>query len=200
MAEAKKKVKVVLKGVTPKGVFVWAWVDKPDNSEYGKGKYKCAQKLEKGVPENDAFARKLRELHKAAKGKADTCPIKDGDKLAEDNEEKNGKFRGFWLLTAKSKNKPEQIDAKKNPLKATAKSGDFGRLSVAAAEFDTGANKGITLYLNALQLLERRAASAVDDFDDEGDEYGEDKAAAETPDGDDSGDDSNDGDDDGDAF
>jgi hypothetical protein len=178
MAEAKKKVNVVYKGVTPAGVFAWAWVDKPDNSEYGKGKYKCALKLAKGEGKNDEFARKLIDLHKAAKGKKDTCPVKDGDAMAEDNDKREG-MRGFWVLSAKSKNKPDQIDAKKVALKATAKSGDFGKLAIAAAEFDTGANKGVTLYLNALQLLERRAASSTDDFDTE-DEYAGDTAAAPT--------------------
>ncbi|KAF1049351.1 ssDNA-binding protein [Xylophilus sp.] len=193
MADVKKKSNIVFKGITPAGVFTWAWIDKPDNSEYGKGKYKCALKLEKGVEANDAFARKLIDLHKAAKGKRDTVPVKDGDTLAEENEEKNGKFRGFWLLTAKSKNKPAQIDAKKKPLAATAKSGDFGRLAIAASEFDTGANKGVTLYLNALQLLERRAVSAVDEFD-EVDGFDGDTALAETADrgDDDSGSDAGD--------
>jgi hypothetical protein len=178
MAEAKKKVNVVYKGVTPSGIFTWLWVDKPDNSEYGKGKYKSALKLAKGEGGNDAYARKIIDLHKAAKGKKDTCPVKDGDAMAEENEKREN-MRGFWVLSAKSKNKPDQIDAKKQPLKATARSGDFGKLAIAAAEFDTGANKGVTLYLNALQLLERRAASAIDDFAEE--DYEGDTAQAETP-------------------
>jgi len=175
-----KKTKVVYKGATPSGIFTWAWVDKPDNSEYGKGKYKCALKLAKGEGNNDAYVRKLIDLHKAAKGKKDTSPVKDGDAMAEDNEKREN-MRGFWVLSAKSNNKPDQIDAKKNPLKATAKSGDFGKLSIAAAEYDTGANKGVTLYLNALQLLERRSASSTDDFDSE-DEYEADTKAADTTD------------------
>lgn len=179
MAEAKKKVNVVFKGVTPAGIGSWLWVDKPDNSEYGKGKYKAALKLAKGDEKNDAFARKLIDLHKAAKGKKDTCPVKDGDAMAEDNDKREA-MRGYWVLSAKSKNKPDQIDAKKVPLKATAKSGDYIKLAIAAAEFDTGANKGVTLYLNALQLLERRAASSADDFDEE--DYDGDTATAPTED------------------
>lgn len=177
MADIKKKVNVVYKGVTPSGLFTWLWVEKPDNSEYGKGKFKAALRLKKGEGKNDEYARKIIDLHKAAKGKKDTCPVKDGDAMAEDNEKREA-MRGYWVLSAKSKNKPEQIDSKKVPLKATAKSGDFGKLAIAAAEFDTGANKGVTLYLNALQLLERRAASAVDDFDEE--DYDGDTAKAPT--------------------
>lgn len=182
MADKKPKTKIVYKGATPPGLFTWLWVEKPDNSEYGKGKFKAALRLKKGEAKNDEYARKIIDLHKAAKGKAATCPVKDGDKMAEENEKREG-MRGFWVLSAKSKNKPEQVDAFNTPLKATAKSGDFGRLAIAASEFDTGANKGVTLYLNALRLLERRAASAIDDFGDEDGDYAADTAAAPTNDG-----------------
>jgi hypothetical protein len=185
MADTKPKTKIVYKGATPPGLFTWLWVEKPDNSEYGKGKFKAALRLKKGEAGNDAYARKIIDLHKAAKGKAGTCPVKDGDKMAEENDKREA-MRGFWVVSAKSKNKPEQVDVKNTPLKATAKSGDFGRLAIAASEFDTGANKGVTLYLNALRLLERRATSAVDDFGDEDGDYAPDTAAAPTEDGTDS--------------
>ena len=183
---ADKKTNVVFKGITPAGIATWAWLDKPDNSEYGKGKFKCALKLEKGDEKNDAFARKIIDLHKAAKGKKDTVPVKDGDAMAEDNEKRES-MRGFWVLTAKTNKKPDQVDAKKKPLAQTARSGDLVKLNIAAAEFDTGANKGVTLYLHAVQLLERRALSAADAFDEE-DEYAADTASAETSESDDSDD------------
>lgn len=175
MAEKKGKSKIVGKFVTPKGVFQYAWLDKPDNSEYGKGKYKCAILLEQGVTENDEFAANLNALHKAAKGKADSRPAKDGSALAdaamEDGNDKKERLRGFWVITAKSKLKPEQKAADgKTKLNETAKSGDFGRMSVAAGEYDTGSNKGVTLYLNGIKLLERRAASDLG-FEDESDDY-----------------------------
>lgn len=176
MAEAKKgKSKIVGKFVTPKGVFQYAWLDKPDNSEYGKGKFKCALLLEQGVAENDAFAKKLNELHKVAKGKNDAKPAKDGsalaDAAAEDGNDKKERLRGFWVITAKSKQKPEQKAADgKTTLKESAKSGDYGRMSVAAAEYDTGSNKGVTLYLNGIKLLERRAQSDLG-FEDESEDY-----------------------------
>ncbi|WP_179255420.1 ssDNA-binding protein [Burkholderia sp. HI2714] len=161
--------------MTPKGVFQYAWLDKPDNSEYGKGKFKCAILLEQGVAENDAFAKKLNELHKAAKGKNDAKPAKDGsalaDAAAEDGNDKKERLRGFWVITAKSKQKPEQKAADgKTTLKESAKSGDYGRMSVAAAEYDTGSNKGVTLYLNGIKLLERRAQSDLG-FEDESEDY-----------------------------
>jgi hypothetical protein len=194
MADKKPKTKTVYKGATPAGILTYAWLDKRDTSEYGKNKFKCSLRLKKGEGKNDEYARVLLDLHKAAKGKRDTAPIKDGDALAEDNEKKEN-MRGFWLLSAKTNNKPEQIDAKKNPLAATAKSGDWGKLSIGAAEYDTGANKGITLYLNKVQLLERRAND--DDGFDEEDDYEADTKKAPTADRtDDDQDDSQDGGDD----
>ncbi|AMR79426.1 ssDNA-binding protein [Cupriavidus nantongensis] len=187
MADAKKKSKIIEKAVTPKGTLIYAWVDKPDNSEYGKGKYKCGILLEKGVKANDEFAKKLNSLHKAAKGKSDARPAKDGDELAEDNEKKE-KLRGFWVITAKSQNKPSQKAADgKTDLKETARSGDFGRLSVAIAEYDAGANKGVTLYLNGLKLLERRAGHDLG-FEDESDDYENDAAEGSDTSEDDDGD------------
>lgn len=181
MADSKKKSKIIEKCVTPPGIFTYAWLAKPDNSEYGKGKYKCALRLEKGIKANDEFAKKLNALHKAAKGKADSRPAKDGDELAEDNEKKEN-LRGYWLITAKTQNKPKQVGADgKTELKDTARSGDFGRMAVGIAEYDTGANKGVTLYLNGIKLLERRAADDLG-FDDESDEYEVDDREGETED------------------
>jgi hypothetical protein len=181
MAEAKKgKSKIVGKFVTPKGVFKYAWLSKPDNSEYGKGKYKCAILLEQGVKENDDFAAKLNALHKVAKGKVDARPAKDGSALAdaaqEEGNDKKESLRGHWVITAKSKQKPEQKAADgKTDLRETVKSGDYGRLSIAASEYDTGSNRGVTLYLNGVKLLERRAQSDLG-FDDETDDYENDDA------------------------
>jgi hypothetical protein len=185
MAEAKKKSKIIEKCVTPKGVFMYAWLDKPDNSEYGKGKYKAAILLEQGVKENDAFAKKLNDAHKAAKGKADSKPAKDGSALADAAQEedaentKKEKLRGFWVITAKTNQKPSQVAADgKTKLGETARSGDYGRLSVALAEYDTGSNKGLTLYLNGVKLLERRSGAGDLGFEDETDDYENDTTPA----------------------
>lgn len=187
-----KKTKVLEKLVTPPGTAKYAWLDKPDNSEYGKGKYKCGQLLEKGDPKVEALVQKLRDLHKAHKGKASNFPVKDGDALAEEDEKKES-LRGHWLIVAKTKQKPDLRNSAKQIIKDAPRSGDLVRLAVAVASFDTGANKGITLYLNAVQLLERRAVSGGDMFDDVSDEY---EAASDTSGG--RSDDNDDGDDDGD--
>lgn len=177
---AKKKTEILEQLATPKGTAKYAWLEKPDNSEYGKNKYKCWVLLEKGVEANDKFAQKIKDLHKQCKGKADSCPVKDGDELAEENEKQEA-FRGFWAVKASTKKKPALRNPANKPLVGPApRSGDLVRLALAAAKFDTGANKGCTLYLNAVQLLERRTNDGSNLFGDESAEY-------ELPDSDDDG-------------
>lgn len=195
MAEAKAKTTPLLKGATPKGILTWAWLEKPD-TKFGKSQYKAALRLEKGIPENDAFVKKINDLHKSVKGKTDQRPFKDGDVLAEDNEKREN-LRGFWVMTFKSKNKPEQMDAKRNELKVSARSGDLAKISFSLVGMDTGTFKGATAYLNKIMLLERRAND--DDGFGEGDEdYEADTAAPRTNDrtddeSEDEGEDSGDG-------
>jgi hypothetical protein len=194
----KNAVKIIEKGVSPAGIFQWTWLDKPD-TKFDKTQYKNTLCLPKGSEAGDAFAKKLNDAHKAAKGKAEHRPAKDGDAMAEDDEKKE-RFRGFWVITFKTKNKPELRGPKgKNDVLAVApRSGDFGKVAYAIGQMSEGTFKGVTMYLNAVQLLERRSTSGgADGFDDESDEYGEDTAQPNKGDGDfgdeSSGDESGDG-------
>jgi hypothetical protein len=195
----KGTVKTIEKGVTPAGIFQWTWLDKPD-TKFDKTQYKNTLCLPKGEAAADAFAKKLNDLHKAAKGKAEHKPAKDGDAMAEDDEKKE-RFRGFWVFTFKTKNKPEMRGpgGKKDVLTVAPRSGDFGKIAYGVGQMTEGTFKGVTLYLNAVQLLERRStAGGADGFEDESDEYGSDNAQPSKGEGDfgddgDSGDDSGDG-------
>lgn len=166
------KHKVAEKLVTPVGEARYAWLDKPDSSPMGKNKYKCAIVLDKGVPDNDAFAKKLNDLHKSVKGKRDKAPVKDGDVMAEDNAEKYEWARGKWVITAKSKEKVKVVDSAKRPT-ASARSGDLIRLAIYVQDYDHEGSTGVTVYLNAVQLLERRnfGRDDSDAFDDLSDKY-----------------------------
>ena len=186
MTEAKSKSVPLAKGATPKGILTWAWLDKPD-TKFGKTQYKASLRLEKGVPINDEFVKKMNDLHKSVKGKTDQRPFKDGDAMAEDNEKREN-LRGFWIMAFKSKNKPEQMDALKNPLKVSARSGDLAKISYSLVGMDTGTFKGATAYLNKVMLLERRAQD--DDGLDAEEGYGADTAVARTEDRTDEADDS----------
>jgi hypothetical protein len=173
-----KKTQILEKIVTPVGTAKWAWLEKPDTSEFGKNKYKCALVLDKGDAKAEALVKKLRDLHKQHKGKADASPVKDGDAMAEDNE-KNESLRGKWLISAKSSNAPGLVDSAKKKLAKAPRSGDLVKLAVALASYDTGANKGVTLYLNAVQLLERRAQDGADMFEDESENFAAEEATTD---------------------
>ena len=178
------KTKTLLKFVTQAGTATLAYLDKPDTSKLGKNKYKCGVLLEKGVEANDQLAAKLKELHKAAKGVASKAPVKDGDKLAEEDGEKYERLRGFWQIIAKSNEKPTVVGpkgAKGGPIAKAPRSGDLIKLALAAAEYHGEEGSGVTLFLNAVQLLERRASSGADAFGDESESYGDVEDTADTP-------------------
>ena len=180
MAEEKSKSIPLLKGATPAGLLTWAWLEKPD-TKFGKSQYKSAIRLKKGEKVNDDFVKKVNDLHKSVKGKADQRPFKDGDAMAEDSEGgKRDNLRGYWVMTFKSKNKPEQLDAKRNELKVSARSGDLAKISFSLVGMDTGTFKGATAYLNKIMLLER--LSTDDDGFGDNDEYEADTAKPRTTD------------------
>lgn len=181
----KGSVKIIEKGVSPAGTFQWTWLDKPD-TKFDKTQYKNTLCLPKGEVGNDAFAKKLNDAHKTAKGKAEHRPAKDGDAMAEDDEKKE-RFRGHWVITFKTKNKPELRGpkGKSDVLTVAPRSGDFGKVAYAIGQMTEGTFKGVTMYLNAVQLLERRSTGGgADAFGDESDEYGEDTATPNKADGD----------------
>lgn len=178
MAEKTSKNIPLLKGATPKGILTYAWLEKPDD-KFGKLQYKASLRLEKGVEVNDTFVKKINDLHKSVKGKADQKPFKDGDVMAEDNDKKEF-MRGYWVMAFKTVNKPEQMDALKNPLKVSARSGDLAKISFSLVGMDTGTFKGATAYLNKVMLLERRAND--DDGLEAEEGYGADTAQSRTED------------------
>jgi len=178
--------------ITPAGVLAWTWLEKPDTSPMGKNKYKTAILLPKGVPANDALAEKLNALHKQVKGKRDKAPVKCGDAYIEDAPDaetatKREAFRGHWFFTAKSNKGPKDdkglrlVDAGRRPLAKAPSSGDLAKLAIYATDYAQDGSTGVTLYLNAVQLLERRNHGRDDGFGDESDNYGLDNAAASIP-------------------
>lgn len=166
-------------GISPEGVGIYVWLEKPD-TKFGKSQFKTGLVLDKGTKANDEFAKKLNALHKAAGGKKSQNPVKDGDDIADDNDKKEN-LRGKWVVQFKSKNKPTLVDAKKNSLAVPPRSGDLLRVaySVKGMQGDGDAGyKGAVLYLNKVQLLERRNhGNSGPDFD-EADGYEADSAEA----------------------
>lgn len=99
-------------------------------------------------------------------------PLKDGDvETKADGSPLADYYKDHMFLRVKSTEAPGTIDAKGEPVKTANDfvSGDYGRASITAFAYDQAANKGVSFYLNNLQLLEKgepfgSKSSASDDF------------------------------------
>lgn len=159
--------------VTPAGVLAYAWIDKPDTGKrYSDDKYKATILLPKDGEGNFAigkekFAGTVKEFVQKLVKIGGKKLIKDGDAHAEEKDKPE--FAGHYMLQAKTKNKPTLVDAKRKPLPSSVKvmSGDVAKLAITINEYEEGK---FNVYLNAVQLIEKRARSgfdAEDAFDDE---------------------------------
>lgn len=99
-------------------------------------------------------------------------PLKDGDvETKADGSPLADYYKDHMFLRVKSTEAPGTIDAKGETLMDANDfvSGDYGRASITAFAYDQAANKGVSFYLNNLQLLEKgepfgSKSSASDDF------------------------------------
>ncbi|MBP5855701.1 DUF2815 family protein [Marivibrio halodurans] len=111
----------------------------------------------------------LNDLH--AKGKKSKNPLfKDGDEYDDEKSE----FHGHWLLECRSAFQPKMVDKKRNSLEDTdtrIMAGDLAKFRITMIPYD-GFGGGVTRYLDAVQLIEKRngGSDAADDFDDEDDD------------------------------
>lgn len=166
--------------VSPIGVASYAWLSKPDEGKrYSDGKFKVTLLLPKFGAENqeeiDEFVESLNERHDKARGDAGTpSPVKDGDlkKTKNDAGKKvpDERFENQWYMTFKTTYKPNCVGAGNKPLTDDLQvfSGDLIRVQFTAGEYDTGSQAGITLYLGAVKLIEKRnGGSDQTIFDDE---------------------------------
>ena len=100
-------------------------------------------------------------------------PLKDGDvETKADGSPLADYYKDHMFLRVKSTEAPGVIDSKGNEIRNANDfvSGDYGRASITAFAYDQAANKGVSFYLNNLQLLEKGEpfgggkSSASDDF------------------------------------
>ena len=102
-------------------------------------------------------------------------PLRDGDEpVAEGAKELGPEYAGHYFLSAKcSEDKPPQIvDHEGQDILVGHEwgSGDYGRASITAFAYDMKVNKGVSFWLNNLQLLDKGdslggdRADAVSDF------------------------------------
>lgn len=83
-------------------------------------------------------------------------PVYDGDGLRPNGEAFGVECKGHWVLSAKSNNAPEVVDAGINPIisKNEFYSGCYGRASIRFYAYNKNGNKGVGCGLGNVQKLE----------------------------------------------
>lgn len=157
----KTKVETI---VSPTGVAAYSWLTKPDTA-FGQNHFKVTLMLDKADKAAADFVKKVNKAHASfANGKSTKSPIKDGDESGKDGQE------GKWIFTAKTQYSPKLVDTQRQqlPENSAPMSGDLIRVAMGLAQYDTGANAGVSLRLKAVQLVEKRntGGDVGDVFDD----------------------------------
>jgi hypothetical protein len=159
---------------TPIGTARYPKITSPDTEgQYADGKYKTDLVLSDGD---------LKDVTKTIKefAKAEFPDVKDPKlPIIVQKDKESGEVT--TSIRFKSARKPLILDAKKNrvPDGVTIGGGSRLRLGGTLASYNAGGNKGITIYLNAVQVVELAQGFSEGDFD----EYdGEDAYVAEVPD------------------
>ena len=170
--------------ISPTGTFQWVFLDKPKvvkNNPEKEPFYSITLLMDKKDPK---VIEKLDQMKSCIKDALEKrfgdkvpakyyTPIKDGD--VETDKEGNPAYPGFWYIEAKNKEKPGLVDADREPIltQQAVWSGCKGRLSLGFVGYDVSAKKGVTIYLNNVQLTDNSAPkmggrkSAEEDFSEE---------------------------------
>lgn len=163
--------------VSPKGKLQWA-KDLVEPNE--KGKFSACVRIPKGEAA-DAWAEEQRARHKAVRGNLVNCPVKDGD--AKDGPEwaspPSEYDENSWLVRAKTGYQVKLYDSKKNDITKTGlkpSNGDEVRIAYSENISNVSGNKGVFLYLDAVQIIKHYERDAGNAFDEE-----EDGFVADTP-------------------
>lgn len=145
----------------------FSYLREPDQGrEFSDGKYKITLLIDKGDEEGlkiirDACGKAAASEWPEGAPTGLKSPLRDGAEKAD----KNPDFANYYMVTFKSQKAPALYDAAGKPLAADVNifSGDMVRVAGAAGAYIAGGNKGVTLYLNGVQLVEKRAMPKGDD-------------------------------------
>lgn len=153
--------------VTPKVSAGYAkfLYEKDTEGKYASDKYKLEVRMPKGDDEVEKFVAGIMKAHEEAGGNS-YAPVKDGDAIESKSDKRLDFAKGHYLMTFKSTRAPTMVDAKKQPLKTEVSGGDLIKVAFNAKPYDAFGG-GLALYLNAVQLIEKRGGGGVSDFDEE---------------------------------
>ena len=145
----------------------FSYLREPDQGrEFSDGKYKITLLIDKADEEGlkiirDACGKAAASEWPEGIPTGLKSPVRDGAEKAD----KNPDFANYFMVTFKSQKAPALYDAAGKPLAGDVNifSGDTVRVAGAAGAYIAGGNKGVTLYLNGVQLVEKRAMPQGDD-------------------------------------
>lgn len=151
--------------VTGKVRFSYAYVFEPHETMSGDDKYSVTLLISK--TDVDTYNRIMTEIEKTINENLATkfggvrptnlrLPVYDGDGTRASGEEFGAECKGHWVVTAKSNDAPEIVDAQCNPIisKNEFYSGCYGRASIRFFAYNANGSKGIGCGLGNLQKLE----------------------------------------------
>jgi hypothetical protein len=158
--------------VSPRAMAAFTWLDKPDTA-FNDSKYKVTLAFDKDdigpaqieygkkSVSGDEFFDYLRDI--AAEHGVPSVPdkkgfpVKDGDKMTDKDGNPREAFVNKWVIQLKSKYKPDLVDTQGQRLPASVSilNGDIIRaLVVPSVNTENGF---LTLYLNKVCLVDKRA-------------------------------------------
>lgn len=155
-----RKKTPMTKLATAQGIAHFAYIDKPDSGrEFSDDKYKVTISFDAADPFvkklEDTVEKLLTEYYGDRRPRNLHHPVKDGDDTTIDS------LQGRVFIRAKSSRQPMLVDAKNQPIPEgiTVFSGDVIRAGITLAVFD-GAQKGVTAYLDAVKIIEKRSGGS----------------------------------------
>lgn len=151
--------------VTGKVRFSYANVFEPRGVNGGAEKYSVTLLIPKSDIDtkqridaeiNKTLQENLADTFKGVMPANPSIPIYDGDGLRLGGEPFGQECKGHWVMSAKSNNPPEVVDANLNPIisKNEFYSGCYGRASIRFYAYNQNGNKGIGCGLGNVQKLE----------------------------------------------
>lgn len=162
--------------VSPKGTAAYAWLMKPDTKFNPEGVYKTSLVVKAGK-EADAFVEAIKNAYVEELGAKKLAKANLSHDVNEDEGTVTFKF--------KSKQKPKLFDSKGKPITGEISVGNGSVIKVAGGfgAYDKGANTGVTLYLNSVQIIDLVEWTGSSGFEaEEGGFVAEAAASSENPD------------------
>lgn len=133
--------------VSPKGTAAYAWLTKADTKFNPEGVFKTSLVVKAGK-ETDAFIEAIKNAYVEELG---TKKLAKANLSHEVNEEE-----GTVTFKFKSQKKPKLFDSKGKPVTKDISVGNGSVIKVSGAfgPYDKGANTGVALYLNQVQIID----------------------------------------------